>query len=726
MKEYMRYAMKYIIFIALLIISATAVAFGGPDNNPVSTGMTQARNASGSTFDGAFGNPALVGLDRLPKTSLSFFPTSFALWSDKLAPPFNSYLLIDPTNISHSIAMYVTSLLEESFPDIKGREDAPAEVSRILTRDFRGGVGIYGGFRTSPLVFSTRGFALNVKTYADADVRIPEGLLLPFFSDTAGLREGSTLDFSHLDVDAVWASEVAVKLGFSVDAPFISDYLKLDNGAAGVGIKLVLGHMLFQIKTDPSSKNHLYYNEAANKYEMDAKLNITNVGTGYSGNWRYDDPFWSKMISGQGWGLDLGTVFHNDNHFLSLDVQNIGMIFWGDNVYETKLTFKKEGFDLVDLTDRFDDVFDRGHTKDGDGFWPNEEDSLVPVGRLITYLPAALNVGYTYLYDFSEYEHIKHLAGYVSGSVDYEQQVVLGPGRNTYMPRFTLGAAVGFLSGYLPIRYGMIFGGSEGLGSAFGFGIDLRYVALDASYKAVGSPFLISKKGFETAGALTFKWGWKKQPRRCRDKEPAPRPPEPEPVYVPKEPPVPEVTPPPLEEPVPVIEIIVAPPEPEIVPVPEPEHEPLPTVEEVKKLETSQRAINFKIGSAELTASSFHALNDIAELLKNYPHVRYEIQGHTDSDGSQRLNLTLSAARAASVRNYLIDRGAPGASLVAIGYGPTKPIASNAAVEGRALNRRVEFVLIESQEHYEALRKLETELDAEIKRAGVKGAQRRR
>jgi len=175
---------------------------------------------------------------------------------------------------------------------------------------------------------------------------------------------------------------------------------------------------------------------------------------------------------------------------------------------------------------------------------------------------------------------------------------------------------------------------------------------------------------------------------------------------------------------VPVIEIIVAPPEPEIVP--EPEHEPLPTVEEVQKLETSQRAINFKIGSAELTASSFHALNDIAELLKNYPHVRYEIQGHTDSDGSQRLNLTLSAARAASVRNYLIDRGAPGASLVAIGYGPTKPIASNAAVEGRALNRRVEFVLIESQEHYEALRKLETELDAEIKRAGVKGAQRRR
>jgi outer membrane protein OmpA-like peptidoglycan-associated protein len=717
----MRYAMKYAIFTALALLSAAAAAFGGPDNNPVSTGMTQARNASGLTFDGAFGNPALVGLDRPPKTSLSFFPTSFALWSDKVAPPFNSYLLMYLTDPQHATPMYLTSLMEESFPDIKGK--TPEEVSKILTRDFRGGVGIYSGFRTSPLVFSTRGFALNVKTYADVDLRIPEGLLLPFFSDSAGLREGTTLDFSQLDVDAIWASEIGVKLGFSLNVPFISDYLKLDRGAAGVGIKLVLGHMLFQIKTDPSSKNNLYYNESTNKYEMDAKVNITSVGTGFSGDWRYDNPFWSKTVSGQGWGLDLGTVFHNDNHFISLDVQNVGMIFWGDNVYKTSLTFKKEGFDLVDLTDRFDDVFDRGDTKAGDGFWPNREDSLKPVGRLITYLPTALNVGYTYLWDFSNNEDIKHITSYASGSVDYEQQIVLGPGRNTYMPRFTIGAATGFLSGYLPLRYGMIFGGPERIGSAFGFGLDFRYAALDASYKAVGSPFLISKKGFETAAALTFKWGWKKKEKRFRDKEPAPPPPEPEPEYVPEEPPVPEVEPPPVEE-APVIEIVVAPPEPEIVPIPEPE--PLPTVEEVKKLETSQKAINFKVGSAELTASSYSALKDIAELLKNYPHVRYEIQGHTDSDGSQRLNLMLSAARAASVRNYMIDQGAPGASLVAIGYGPEKPIANNATVEGRALNRRVEFVLIESQEHYQILQKREAELDMEIKRAGVRGAQRRR
>jgi len=698
---------KCVISAVLALLSAAAMALGGPDNNPVSTGMTQARNAGGFTFDGAFGNPALVGLDRPPRTSLSFFPTSFALWSDKLAPPFNSYLLMDFNNFDHAIALYVTSLLEESFPDIKGKK--PEEISEIFTKELRGGVGIYSGFRTSPLVFSTRGFALNVKTYADVDVRVPEGFLLPIFSDDAGLIEGQTLDFSELNVDAVLASEIAVKLGFSVSVPFIRDYLKLDKGAAGAGIKLVLGHMLFQAKTDPSSSNSLYYNETTNRYEMDTKVNITNVGTGYSENWRYDSPFWNQTINGQGWGLDLGTVFHNDNHFISLDVQNVGMIFWGANVYEATLTVKNDGFDFVDLTDRFDDVFDK--------------DSLLPAGRLITYLPAALNLGYTYLYDFSKYENIMPFTSYISGSVDYEQQIVLGPGRNTYMPRFTFGAATGFLSGYLPLRYGIILGGPEKLGSAFGFGFDLHYVSLDASYKAVGSPILISEKGFETAAALTFKWGWKKKEKRFKDKEPAPPPPEPEPEYVPEEPPVPEVEPPPVEE-EPVIEIIVAPPEPE--PVPEPEPEPLPTVEEVQMLETSQRAINFKVGSAELTTSSYYALNDIAELLRNYPHVRYEIQGHTDSDGSHRLNLMLSSARAVSVRNYLIDRGAPGASLVSIGYGPGKPIASNATVEGKALNRRVEFVLIESQEQYEALQKREAELDAEIRRTGVRGAQRRR
>jgi len=708
--------MKNSINVIIMIAVMAAAALAGPDNNPVSNGMTQARNASGFTFDGAFGNPALMGLERLPRASLSFFPTSFAMWSDKLAPPlFSMYLLTDP-DFAHGTSLYITDLLEKSFPDL--RNATPAERSKVFSEELRGGLNLYTGFRTSPIVVTTRGFGLNVRTYADIDITVPEGLLLPFFTEDDGLLADETLDFSNLNVDAIWASEIGVKLGFSVSVPFIRDYLKLDKGAAGAGVKLVLGHMLFQAKAGEASR--LTYNSDKNRYEMDATVDITNVGTGFSGNWDMDNPFSDNIINGQGWGLDFGTVFHNDRHFASIDVQDIGMIFWGSNVYKASIPIKNtDGFDLVDIVDsvRFSSAIEN---KEG-AYWPDSMGTLRPAGRLITYLPAALNVGYTYLYDMSKFDDYKFIANYVSGSLSYQQQIVRGPGRNTYMPRFTLGTAVGFLSGYLPLRYGIILGGSEGLGSAFGFGFDLRYVSLDASYKAVGSPLLISEKGFETAAALTFKWGWKKKEKRFRDREPAPPPPAPEPEYVPEEPPVPEVEPPRVEE-LPVIEIVVATPEPEPVPPPQ----PLPTVEEVQRLETSQRAINFKAGSAELTASSFYALNDIAELLRNYPHVRYEIQGHTDSDGSQRLNLLLSAARASSVRNYLLDRGAPGASLVAIGYGPGKPVASNATVGGKALNRRVEFVLIESREQYEALRKREAELDAEIRHSGVRGAHGRR
>jgi outer membrane protein OmpA-like peptidoglycan-associated protein len=90
---------------------------------------------------------------------------------------------------------------------------------------------------------------------------------------------------------------------------------------------------------------------------------------------------------------------------------------------------------------------------------------------------------------------------------------------------------------------------------------------------------------------------------------------------------------------------------------------------------------------------SFAILNSIASVLKSRPAVKVRIEGHTDSVGSAQVNRSLSERRANSVTNYLIKQGIEPDRLEAVGYGPDRPIAANQTLEGRAANRRVEFVI---------------------------------
>jgi outer membrane protein OmpA-like peptidoglycan-associated protein len=102
--------------------------------------------------------------------------------------------------------------------------------------------------------------------------------------------------------------------------------------------------------------------------------------------------------------------------------------------------------------------------------------------------------------------------------------------------------------------------------------------------------------------------------------------------------------------------------------------------------------------------------------------LRYEIQGHTDSQGSDDFNLVLSAARAATVRGYLILKGVQDSNLIAIGYGESMPVANNSTAGGRAINRRVEFKIIETNDQYDTLRKREAVIREMVKRAKIKSS----
>ena len=102
--------------------------------------------------------------------------------------------------------------------------------------------------------------------------------------------------------------------------------------------------------------------------------------------------------------------------------------------------------------------------------------------------------------------------------------------------------------------------------------------------------------------------------------------------------------------------------------------------------------INFDVNKAIIKPESMGTLNGIVQILKDNPEIKFEVGGHTDSDGDDASNLKLSQQRADAVKAQLITMGVDAARLTAKGYGETKPIADNATFEGKANNRRVEFV----------------------------------
>jgi len=115
---------------------------------------------------------------------------------------------------------------------------------------------------------------------------------------------------------------------------------------------------------------------------------------------------------------------------------------------------------------------------------------------------------------------------------------------------------------------------------------------------------------------------------------------------------------------------------------------------EIKKYTGAVKGINFANGKADLLPSSNKVLDEIVTVLKNYPDVKIEIQGHTDNNGERNKNIDLSQARAASVRTYLVTHGIDEKRITSVGFGPDKPVADNKNAAGKAKNRRVEFKLI--------------------------------
>jgi len=104
--------------------------------------------------------------------------------------------------------------------------------------------------------------------------------------------------------------------------------------------------------------------------------------------------------------------------------------------------------------------------------------------------------------------------------------------------------------------------------------------------------------------------------------------------------------------------------------------------------------IEFEYNKADLRGNAFKILDRVIEILEKYPNYSVRIEGHTDNIGSLEYNLELSKRRAESVYKYLVENGIDANRLTTIGLAFKYPVASNDTEEGRAKNRRVEFILI--------------------------------
>ena len=105
----------------------------------------------------------------------------------------------------------------------------------------------------------------------------------------------------------------------------------------------------------------------------------------------------------------------------------------------------------------------------------------------------------------------------------------------------------------------------------------------------------------------------------------------------------------------------------------------------------------FDVGSDRIKPESYQELDALYRFLKDNPKIKIEISGHTDNRGRLEYNMKLSQKRALAVKRYLVKKGISPDRLVARGYGPTKPIASNDTEEGRRRNRRVEVKVLSNE-----------------------------
>jgi hypothetical protein len=138
---------------------------------------------------------------------------------------------------------------------------------------------------------------------------------------------------------------------------------------------------------------------------------------------------------------------------------------------------------------------------------PGPNDTLKNAPALYQSLPACISLASGHRFDFTKKTtRFRALSQYASVTVQYDQNCAPWPAQS-FMPLFTIGVENGALFGVVPVRCGFFAGGSQGLGSGLGLGLNTRNVKIDLGYTAYGTPYFYPKRGFSTSGTIRVAWG---------------------------------------------------------------------------------------------------------------------------------------------------------------------------------------------------------------------------
>ncbi len=144
------------------------------------------------------------------------------------------------------------------------------------------------------------------------------------------------------------------------------------------------------------------------------------------------------------------------------------------------------------------------------------------------------------------------------------------------------------------------------------------------------------------------------------------------------------------------VKVVLPPPPPPPAPTPPPPPPPAAPPAAPKVLDKMTIHVNFDFDKYNIRKADEAELKKAIEFVKKYPNANVEIDGHTDSIGTEQYNLKLSERRAKAVENYLVEKGAvKKADIKTVAYGESKPIADNKTAKGRAQNRRAEILILE-------------------------------
>lgn len=461
------------------------------------------------TVDGRYasinGNPALAGIESKYLMGMYFplFNISAGVQCDKLAlTPFNHFVL---DSLQDGVKLF-NRVIRKSF-NIDGLSES--EVSDKLTDEFKNGVRILTGLKLHIANASIQRFTFDITTHFDEDLHLPAAPFLILFSRDMGLLRGTTLKFDDFSQSSVWATDFSFKYGFPFSIDFLKRLFGFKYSTAGIGLKYVLGHSMLLAKTENGT---ITYRTDSNSIYVSSDIHVYTAGIGFHGNWDIDG--FKFPASGHGGGIDLGGLLYDEHGAFSLQIQNLGALFWVNDVHDVTYKIRKNNFTVYDLITAIDDaggtwnsaklrIFNRNSGE----YFPDSNDALKECKTVVTALPAVFSAAYLRSWDFFGNEHQKMhlLSQYVNAGLAYSQGLTRSPG-SSFVPRFKLHGENGFLKGYVPLQIGFIAGGREKFASEAAIGVHADPFNFSCTYRAIGTPYFAPKRGMELGVhiALTF------------------------------------------------------------------------------------------------------------------------------------------------------------------------------------------------------------------------------